>query len=95
MSSGVLLTYFTIQHSMWLTTFTYGFMFGLGTALAYAPPMGVAMRWYPKSKGLGKCRYYMFSNYIFVFQIANKGHESKMEQFLFSHDSFMYNFFFK
>lgn len=52
MSSGVFLTYFTIQHSMWLTTFTYGFMFGLGTALAYAPPMGVAMRWYPKSKGL-------------------------------------------
>ena len=94
MSSGVLLTYFTIQHSMWLTTFTYGFMFGLGTALAYAPPMGVAMRWYPKSKGLGKCRYYMFSNYIFVFQIANKGHESKMEQFLFSHDSFVYIYIF-
>ena len=27
-------------------------MFGLGTALAYAPPMGVAMRWFPKQKGL-------------------------------------------
>jgi len=52
MSSGVFLTYFTIQHSLWLTTFTYGFMFGLGTALAYAPPMGVAMRWFPKIKGL-------------------------------------------
>jgi len=52
MSSGVFLTYFTIQHSMWLTTFSYGLMFGVGTALAYAPPMGVAMRWYPKKKGL-------------------------------------------
>ena len=52
MSSGVFLTYFTIQHSIWLTTLTYGFMFGLGIALAYAPPMAVAMRWFPKQKGL-------------------------------------------
>jgi hypothetical protein len=29
---------------------TYGCMFGLGTALAYAPPLAVAMKWYPKSK---------------------------------------------
>ena len=52
MSSGVFLTYFTIQYSMALTTLTYGFMFGVGIALAYAPPMGVAMRWYPRKKGL-------------------------------------------
>jgi len=52
MSSGVFLTYFTIQHSMALTTFTYGLMFGVGIALAYAPPMGVAMKWYPRKKGL-------------------------------------------
>jgi len=52
MTSGVFLTYFTIQHSIALTTLTYGFMFGFGTALAYAPPMGVAMRWFPKKKGL-------------------------------------------
>ena len=26
---------------MALTTLTYGFMFGVGIALAYAPPMGV------------------------------------------------------
>ena len=52
MSSGVFLTYFTIQHSIWLTTLTYGFMFGLGIALAYAPPMAVAMKWFPKKKGL-------------------------------------------
>ena len=34
------------------TAITYGTMFGLGTALAYTPPLGVAMRWFPKSKGL-------------------------------------------
>ena len=27
-------------------------MFGLGTALAYAPPLSVAMRWFPRQKGL-------------------------------------------
>merc|ERR1719471_539341 len=37
---------------MTLTTLTYGFMFGVGIALAYAPPMGVAMAWYPRKKGL-------------------------------------------
>ena len=37
---------------MALTTLTYGFMFGVGIALAYAPPMGVAMKWYPRKKGL-------------------------------------------
>merc|ERR1719481_1049678 len=52
MSSGVFLTYYTIQYSMFLTTLTYGFMFGLGIALAYAPPMAVAMKWYPRKKGL-------------------------------------------
>ena len=25
---------------------------GLGTALSYTPPLGVAMRWFPKSNGL-------------------------------------------
>jgi len=34
------------------TVFTYGCMFGVGTALAYAPPLGVAMKWFPRSKGL-------------------------------------------
>ena len=52
MSSGVFLTYYTIQYSMALTTLTYGFMFGLGIALAYAPPMAVAMKWFPRKKGL-------------------------------------------
>ena len=52
MTSGVFLTYFTIQVSMAAATLTYGFMFGLGIALAYAPPMAVAMRWFPRKKGL-------------------------------------------
>ena len=52
MTSGVFLTYFTIQHSLLMTTLTYGLMFGLGTALAYAPPMAVAMKWFPRKKGL-------------------------------------------
>ena len=34
------------------TAITYGTLFGLGTALSYTPPLGVAMRWFPKSKGL-------------------------------------------
>ena len=52
MTSGVYLTSLTIRTSAILTVVTYGFMFGLGTALAYAPPLGVAMRWFPKQKGL-------------------------------------------
>ena len=40
------------QYSVVATAITYGTMFGLGTALAYTPPLGVAMRWFPKSKGL-------------------------------------------
>jgi hypothetical protein len=52
MTAGVYLTAFTIRLSTFLTIFTYGFMFGLGTALAYAPPLAVAMRWFPRQKGL-------------------------------------------
>lgn len=52
MSLGVMLTSITIQYSVVATAFTYGTLFGLGTALAYAPPLGVAMKWFPRSKGL-------------------------------------------
>ena len=52
MVSGVLLTSVAIRFSVVITVFTYGCMFGLGTALAYAPPLGVAMKWFPRSKGL-------------------------------------------
>lgn len=41
-----------LQYSVVATAITYGTLFGLGTALAYTPPLGVAMRWFPKSKGL-------------------------------------------
>ena len=40
------------RYSTFLTTITYGFMFGLGTALAYPPPLSMAMRWFPRQKGL-------------------------------------------
>ena len=43
---------FRFQYSVVATAITYGTMMGLGTALAYTPPLGVAMRWFPKSKGL-------------------------------------------
>ena len=52
MTLGVYLTSFAIRRSLTLTVLTYGFMFGLGTALAYPPPLGVAMRWFPRQKGL-------------------------------------------
>ena len=52
MSTGVMLTSITIRYSVVATAITYGTLFGLGTALAYTPPLGVAMRWFPKSKGL-------------------------------------------
>ena len=50
LTGGVLLTSLTIQHSLALTALTYGVMFGLGLALSYAPPLGVAMRWFPDKK---------------------------------------------
>ena len=52
MSCGVMLTSISIRYSVVATAITYGTLFGLGTALAYTPPLGVAMRWFPKSKGL-------------------------------------------
>ncbi|KAK7485496.1 hypothetical protein BaRGS_00023306 [Batillaria attramentaria] len=51
-SLGVIMTYFTLQHSFLLTVFTYGAMFGLGIGIAYAVPLAVAMRWLPERKGL-------------------------------------------
>ena len=58
MTSGVYLTSFTIQTSVFLTVVTYGLMFGTGTALAYAPPLGVAMKWFPKKKGMVTIKYH-------------------------------------
>ncbi|XP_038073271.1 oxalate:formate antiporter-like [Patiria miniata] len=52
MSLGVLLSYFTIEHSFTLMTLTYGVLQGIGIGIAYAPPLVCAMRWLPKRKGL-------------------------------------------
>lgn len=51
-SIGVLLTYFTVQHSFVLTVITYGAVFGIGVGIAYAIPMACAMKWLPERKGL-------------------------------------------
>ena len=64
---GVLLTSVAVQLSVVLTAITYGCCFGLGLALAYAPPLGVAMKWFPKSKGLvngiiGNIKYFITLN---------------------------------
>ncbi|XP_067669940.1 uncharacterized MFS-type transporter YhjX-like [Haliotis asinina] len=52
MSAGVILTYFTVQHSYIAVIFTYGVMNGLGCGIAYSLPMGCAMKWMPERKGL-------------------------------------------
>ena len=52
MVSGVLLSYFTVQHSFWLLLLTYGVMYGAGIGTGYIGPLVCAMRWFPKWKGL-------------------------------------------
>ncbi|XP_012942301.1 uncharacterized MFS-type transporter YhjX [Aplysia californica] len=52
MSLGVFLTYFSAKESFGLTILTYGAMFGFFVGLAYAVPLGCAMRWFPQRKGL-------------------------------------------
>lgn len=52
MSTGVLLSYFTIKVSFWLLLLTYGLVFGLGVGVAYVGPLSCAMRWMPQWKGL-------------------------------------------
>jgi MFS family permease len=52
MSTGVGLTYFTIQISFWLVLLTYGLMFGAGVGMAYTGPIYAAMKWLPNWKGL-------------------------------------------
>lgn len=56
MSSGVILSYFTIKVSFWLLLLTYGLVFGLGVGIAYVGPLSSAMRWMPRWKGVaGGC----------------------------------------
>lgn len=51
MSSGVMLSYFTIKVSFWFFMLTYGVMFGLGLGVGYIGPLACAVRWFPKCKG--------------------------------------------
>ena len=40
----MLVTYFAIQSSFGVVLFTYGFLFSLGEAIAYAPPLFCAIK---------------------------------------------------
>lgn len=67
-STGVALTYFTIKVSFYWTLFTYGFMFGIGVGIAYATPMGCAMKWLPDKEGLvNGCVVAGFGGGAFIF----------------------------
>ncbi|XP_071949771.1 apicoplast pyruvate carrier 1-like isoform X2 [Antedon mediterranea] len=52
MSTGVLLSYFTIQISFVLLSVTYGIVVGIGTGIAYVPPLVCALKWFPEKTGL-------------------------------------------
>ena len=52
LSLGVLLSYFSIQHSFYLLLVTYGLMFGIGIGAAFISPTSCAMKWLPNWKGL-------------------------------------------
>ncbi|XP_052783111.1 uncharacterized protein LOC128219342 [Mya arenaria] len=50
--SGVLLTYFAIQRSLYIVALTYGFITNLGTFMAYGPPVQNAAKWMPARPAL-------------------------------------------
>jgi len=39
-----MLSYLSVQYSYYWFLLTYGFMFGVGVGLAYAPPLALAMK---------------------------------------------------
>ncbi|XP_046325954.1 oxalate:formate antiporter-like [Haliotis rufescens] len=51
-SSGMLLTYFTMQHSLILTALTYGVINGAGKSIAYPGAVKCALKWFPNRSGL-------------------------------------------
>ncbi|XP_046552621.1 oxalate:formate antiporter-like [Haliotis rubra] len=51
-SSGMLLTYFTMQHSLLLTALTYGVLNGAGKSMAYPGAVKCALKWFPNRSGL-------------------------------------------
>ncbi|XP_076055964.1 apicoplast pyruvate carrier 1-like isoform X2 [Oratosquilla oratoria] len=52
MSSGIMLTHVAIEESLFAVIMTYGFLVGLGVAIAYVSPLACGMKWYPNKKGL-------------------------------------------
>jgi MFS family permease len=52
MSTGVAVSYFSIQANFWILILTYGIVYGIGVGIAYIGPMACAMRWLPKWKGV-------------------------------------------
>ncbi|XP_046552619.1 oxalate:formate antiporter-like [Haliotis rubra] len=51
-SSGMLITYFTMQHSLLLTALTYGIINGAGKSMAYPGAVKCALKWFPNRSGL-------------------------------------------
>ncbi|XP_045613496.1 uncharacterized MFS-type transporter YhjX isoform X2 [Procambarus clarkii] len=51
-SAGIMLTYYTINVSLFTVVLTYGLLSGLGMALSYVTPLACGMQWYPEQKGL-------------------------------------------
>ncbi|XP_033118248.1 uncharacterized MFS-type transporter YhjX-like [Anneissia japonica] len=52
MSSGVLLSYFSIQKSFAWLAVTYGILFGIGIGITYVSPLVCALKWFPEKTGL-------------------------------------------
>nr|XP_053634416.1 oxalate:formate antiporter-like [Cherax quadricarinatus] len=47
-----MLTYYTIDVSLFTVVLTYGLLSGLGISLTYVTPLACGMQWYPQQKGL-------------------------------------------
>ncbi|TRY78835.1 hypothetical protein TCAL_06757 [Tigriopus californicus] len=51
-SLGSALTYWTLNHSLTMVAFTYGFVSAFGQGIALIPTMTIGMKWFPKRKGM-------------------------------------------
>uniref|UniRef100_A0A0P4W9N0 Major facilitator superfamily (MFS) profile domain-containing protein n=2 Tax=Scylla olivacea TaxID=85551 RepID=A0A0P4W9N0_SCYOL len=52
LSSGIILTRYTVDVSLFAVLLTYGLLSGLGISLAYTTPLSCGMQWFPRHKGL-------------------------------------------
>ncbi|KAI3388043.1 hypothetical protein SNEBB_008849 [Seison nebaliae] len=48
---GTITSYWSIRHSIYLITVTYGLLFGIGIGLAYTSPIQMAIQWLPEKQG--------------------------------------------